>query len=66
MAYAAGDHRSALFATALVLLLAIVILNTIAGFIQGRYHRSHKPHSRSRAALVPASTNVENAEVVSR
>jgi phosphate ABC transporter permease protein PstC len=66
MAYAAGDHRSALFATAIVLLLAIVILNTIAGFIRGRHHRSRKPHEQRRAAPMPASTNVENAPVVSR
>lgn len=66
MAYAAGDHRSALFATAIVLLLAIVILNTIAGLIRGRHPRSHKPNEQRRAAPMPTSTTAENAPAVSR
>jgi phosphate ABC transporter permease protein PstC len=31
MGYAAGDHRSALFATSIVLFLAILVLNVVAG-----------------------------------
>jgi phosphate ABC transporter permease protein PstC len=66
MAYAAGDHRSALFATAIVLLLAIVILNTIAGLIRGGRPRIHKRQQQRRVAPIPPSTNAENAPLVPR
>jgi phosphate transport system permease protein len=55
MAYAAGDHRAALFATAIVLLVAIVLLNAVAGLVRG----SHRPRwkrragRRSKPALTP-------------
>lgn len=65
MAYAAGNHRSALFATAVVLLLAIVILNTIAGFIRGDGLRQRSRRARRRAAL-PQSSDANRAPVVSR
>lgn len=66
MAYAAGDHRSALFATAIVLLLAIVLLNTIAGLIRGGRPRKHKRHEPRRAAPTPTSSNAEHSPLVSR
>src|SRR6185503_21250971 len=37
MGYAAGDHRSALFATGIVLFLVIVILNSVAGLARRRH-----------------------------
>ena len=36
MGYAAGDHRAALFATAIVLFVIIVALNGVAGLARGR------------------------------
>ena len=65
MAYAAGDHRAALFATALVLLLAIVILNTVAGLVRGGGHTWR----RKRHADQPTSTltpRAKDAHLVSR
>ena len=65
MAYAAGDHRAALFATALVLLLAIVILNTVAGLVRGGGHTWR----RKRHADQPTSTltpRAKDAQLVSR
>lgn len=66
MAYAAGDHRSALFATAVVLLLAIVILNTVAGFVRssGFQHRKRRAHTRTNPRLEP--TDGDSAPAVSR
>jgi phosphate transport system permease protein len=40
MGYAAGDHRSALFATGIVLFLVIVILNSVAGLARSRFRGS--------------------------
>ena len=51
MGYAAGDHRSALFATGIVLFLAIVILNAVAGLARTR---PRGPRGRrGLAALAP-------------
>jgi phosphate transport system permease protein len=36
MGYAAGDHRSALFATGIVLFLIIIVLNAVAGLARSR------------------------------
>ncbi len=49
MGYASGDHRSALFATGIVLFLAIVILNAVAGLARTR---PRKPRARHRLAAV--------------
>jgi phosphate transport system permease protein len=49
MGYAAGDHRSALFATGIVLFLAIVVLNAVAGLARTR---PRKPRARHRLAAV--------------
>jgi phosphate ABC transporter permease protein PstC len=52
MGYASGDHRSALFATGIVLFLAIVILNAVAGLARTR-HR--KPRARRGLAAPEAA-----------
>lgn len=65
MAYAAGDHRSALFATAIVLLLAIVTLNTIAGFIRNDGFRQRKRHARRRTNPLLQPPDGDSAPVVS-
>lgn len=39
MGYAAGDHRAALFATAIVLFLIVIALNAVAGLARSRRHR---------------------------
>ena len=39
MGYAAGDHRAALFATAIVLFLVVVALNGVAGLARTRRYR---------------------------
>jgi ABC-type phosphate transport system permease subunit len=49
MAYAADDHRAALFATAIVLFLGIVLLNSLAGLVRGRQVRSRALVAPSRA-----------------
>jgi phosphate transport system permease protein len=54
MGYAAGDHRAALFATAIVLFLIIVALNSLAGVAR---HRRHK-HRRARLAVATTATAV--------
>jgi phosphate transport system permease protein len=36
MGYATGDHRAALFATGMVLFLAVMVLNSVAGLARGR------------------------------
>lgn len=48
MAYAAGDHRAALFATAIVLFLGIVLLNAVAGLVRGRRGRRRSRSASSR------------------
>jgi phosphate transport system permease protein len=64
MAYAAGDHRAALFATAVVLLLAIVILNTVAGLVRGKHTgRRKRAGLHSTSLLTPRA---KNAQLVSR
>jgi phosphate transport system permease protein len=65
MAYAAGDHRSALFATAIVLLLAIVILNTIAGFIRNDGFRQRRQRAHRRTNPLPQPPDGDSAPVVS-
>ena len=47
MGYAAGDHRSALFATGIVLFLAIVVLNAAAGLARTRPRRPRARHGFS-------------------
>jgi phosphate ABC transporter permease protein PstC len=59
MAYAADDHRAALFATAIVLFLGIVLLNALAGLVRGRRRRQRTRNSLPRTtsggrASVPA------------
>ena len=49
MGYAAGDHRAALFATAIVLFLIIVVLNGMAGLA-----RSQRPKHRARRSIATA------------
>jgi phosphate ABC transporter permease protein PstC len=53
MGYAAGDHRSALFATGIVLFLAIVILNAVAGLARTR---PRKARARRRLAAAEAAS----------
>jgi phosphate transport system permease protein len=48
MSYAAGDHERALFATAIVLLCIVMILNGLANFARGAQSR----HSASRSWIV--------------
>ena len=36
MSYASGDHRAALFATGMVLFIAVLLLNSVAGLARGR------------------------------
>ena len=66
MAYAAGDHRSALFATAIVLLLAIVILNALAGLLRSGRLRRPRWHRQPRARSRLPATDAEGAPLVSR
>jgi hypothetical protein len=66
MAYAAGDHRSALFATAIVLLLAIVILNAMAGVIRGGRFGRRKRHVQVPSTPLLAASDSEDARLVSR
>jgi phosphate transport system permease protein len=51
MGYASGDHRSALFATGIVLFLVIVLLNGVAGLARSR---RYKP--RAQPLPVPAAS----------
>ncbi len=66
MAYAAEDHRSALFATGIVLFLVVIVLNSVAGLVRSRLGKprarasakhaeqvrlSHTPNQSSRAVL---------------
>ena len=44
MAYAAGDHRAALFATGIVLFLVVILLNSVAGLVRSRLG---KPRARA-------------------
>jgi phosphate transport system permease protein len=43
MAYAADDHRAALFATGIVLFLVVIVLNSVAGLVRSRLG---KPRAR--------------------
>jgi phosphate transport system permease protein len=52
MGYAAGDHRAALFATGIVLFLAIVLLNAVAGLARTR---QRKPRTRRPLSSVTPS-----------
>jgi len=42
MGYATGDHRAALFATAIVLFMIVIALNALAGLVRRRRHRRHQ------------------------
>lgn len=53
MAYATDEHRSALFATGIVLFIVIIALNALAGLARNRLGRV-RPHS---SAKVPAPAN---------
>jgi phosphate ABC transporter permease protein PstC len=58
MAYAAGDHRDALFATGIVLFLVIIVLNSIAGLVRsglGKPRARTAQHGASKAQLAHAS-----------
>lgn len=57
MGYAAGDHRSALFATGIVLFLVIVVLNSVAGLARSR---RDKPRVR-RPVLAVTPTDLATA-----
>jgi phosphate ABC transporter permease protein PstC len=52
MAYAADDHRSALFATGIVLFLVIILLNGLAGLARSRLGLV-RPHPAARGAAQP-------------
>lgn len=57
MAYAAGDHRAALFATGIVLFVVIVALNTVAALVRTRLTRGgslgeRRPSTVARAQQV--------------
>lgn len=56
MGYASGHHRAALFATAIVLFLVIVVLNGLAGLARTRHHR--RPMRHAPAAAAPATATV--------
>jgi phosphate transport system permease protein len=43
MGYATGDHRAALFATGMVLFLAVMVLNSVAGLARGRRRPPRSP-----------------------
>jgi phosphate ABC transporter permease protein PstC len=58
MAYASGDHRSALFATGVVLFVVIVALNTLAALIRARLARP-AIRARRRVALATSSPKAE-------
>lgn len=60
MAYAAGEHRSALFAAALVLLVAIVGLNVLAGFAR---RKSDGRAARARRLRVPSGRDQKALQV---
>lgn len=52
MAYAAGDHRAALFATGIVLFLVIIVLNAVTGLVRGGLRQRNVralPHKASVA-----------------
>lgn len=67
MAYAADDHRAALFATAIVLFLGIVLLNAAAGLVRRRHRRRRVgAAAASRRSGVAASTTTPNHSMVSR
>jgi len=52
MGYAAGDHRAALFATAVVLFTIVVALNGLAGLARSRrMHRPRRLSSRRKTAV---------------
>ena len=67
MAYAAGDHRAALFATAIVLFLGIVVLNAVAGMVRGRqgWRRARAVRARE-TARPPKSAPAPDPSMVSR
>lgn len=68
MAYAAGDHREALFATAIVLFLAIVLLNLLAGLVRGdsRAPRRPRPLALRRRLVDREPGRAPEASVVTR
>jgi phosphate transport system permease protein len=67
MAYAAGDHRAALFATAIVLFLGIVLLNAAAGLVRGRQGQRRARAVRARETARPRkSAPAPDPSMVSR
>lgn len=67
MAYAADDHRAALFATAIVLFLGIVLLNAAAGLVQRRHRRRRVgAAAASRRSGLVAATTARDHSMVSR
>lgn len=67
MAYAADDHRSALFATAIVLFVGIVLLNAVAGLVRGRGTRRRAKAPLARVTSKASdSVPAPDASMVSR
>lgn len=67
MSYAAGDHRAALFATAIVLFLGIVLLNAAAGLVRGRQvRRRARAVKRSQTSTQTDSVPAPDPSLVSR
>ena len=58
MGYASGDHRSALFATGIVLFLAIVMLNGVAGLARTRRRKPRARRALSAVGPAPATPSV--------
>jgi phosphate transport system permease protein len=57
MAYAAGEHRAALFATGIVLFLVIIILNTLAGLARrGLATTAARRFRPASASILPAAS----------
>lgn len=64
MGYAAGDHRAALFATALVLLVIVVALNALAGLARGR--RTRRRLIRALDGAGPAVLTPRRAQLLAQ
>lgn len=63
MAYSTGEHRSALFATGVVLFIVIVVLNAIAGLAR----RTRSSSARQRALpAIPSSASQRTESVATR
>ncbi|HVY32264.1 MAG TPA: phosphate ABC transporter permease subunit PstC [Polyangiaceae bacterium] len=61
MAYSTGEHRSALFATGVVLFVVIVVLNALAGLARRGAGASHRKKAPRVAALTATHRETEGA-----